>query len=229
MHIAQRPLNRTYVIAAGVLAFHAAALWALQSGLLQRAMEVVVPVAMLTELIEPPQPKSESRESQAQLRAPSPPPAKAAPAATPLPVAIPRAEPAPNAVTASPEPAVPMNTTAAGPANASVLSSPSAPPAPSPAPARVELPSTSAEYLQNPKPAYPPLSKRLGEQGSVIVRVLIGPDGLPQRAELYKASGFDRLDQAALATVMKWRYVPGKRAGVPETMWAYVPINFVLE
>jgi protein TonB len=91
------------------------------------------------------------------------------------------------------------------------------------------LPSTSAEYLQNPPPTYPPTSRRLGEQGTVIVRVLIGADGLAQEAELRKSSGFDRLDRAALETVRKWRYVPGKRGGVPEAMWFNVPINFVLE
>ena len=93
----------------------------------------------------------------------------------------------------------------------------------------IELPSTDADYLNNPRPAYPPLSKRMGEQGKVVVRVLIGADGLPQKADIRTSSGFERLDQAALATVMKWRYVPGKRAGVPEAMWFNVPINFVLE
>ena len=93
----------------------------------------------------------------------------------------------------------------------------------------VQLPSSNADYLQNPKPAYPALSKRLGEQGKVIVRVLIGADGAAQQAELRQSSGFDRLDQAALDTVLKWRYVPGKRSGVAEAMWFNVPINFVLE
>jgi periplasmic protein TonB len=61
------------------------------------------------------------------------------------------------------------------------------------------------------------------------VRVLIGVDGNAQKAEIRQSSGFERLDQAALATVLKWRYVPGKRGGVAEAMWFNVPINFVLE
>lgn len=73
------------------------------------------------------------------------------------------------------------------------------------------------------------MSKKLNEQGSVIMRVLIGADGLPQKAEIRKSSGFDRLDQSAATTVMKWRYVAGRRAGVAEAMWFNVPINFVLE
>ena len=94
-----------------------------------------------------------------------------------------------------------------------------APVAPAPAPAKLELPSSDADYLQNPAPAYPPISKRLGEQGKVLVRVLIGADGAPQKAELKRSSGFDRLDRSALEYVMKWRYVPGKVAGVPQAMW----------
>ncbi len=102
-------------------------------------------------------------------------------------------------------------------------------PTPIASPPKVELPSSDADYLQNPKPAYPAMSKRLGEQGRVIVRVLIGLDGVAQQAEIRQSSGFERLDQAALATVQRWRYVPGKRAGVAEAMWFNVPINFVLE
>jgi protein TonB len=93
----------------------------------------------------------------------------------------------------------------------------------------VELPSSDADYLQNPRPPYPPLSRRLGEQGQVVIRVLIGADGSAQQAEVRRSSGFERLDQAALQTVLKWRYIPGKRGGVPEAMWFNVPLNFVLE
>jgi len=59
--------------------------------------------------------------------------------------------------------------------------------------------------------------------------VLIGTDGAAQNAEIRQSSGFERLDQAALRTALKWRYVPGKRNGAPEAMWFNVPINFVLE
>ena len=93
----------------------------------------------------------------------------------------------------------------------------------------MELPSSDADYLNNPKPPYPPLSKRMGEQGKVVIRTLIGVDGMAQEASIHKSSGFDRLDQAALTTARKWRYVPGKRAGVAEAMWFNVPFTFVLE
>jgi len=103
-----------------------------------------------------------------------------------------------------------------------------APPAP-PAPPRVDLPSSSADYLNNPTPPYPPLSKRMGEQGRVVIRARIEVNGSASKAEVRTSSGYERLDQAALQTVKRWRYLPGKRAGVPEAMWFNIPINFVLE
>ena len=72
------------------------------------------------------------------------------------------------------------------------------------------------------------MSKRLGEQGKVIVRVLIGIDGLPRDAGIRQSSGFQRLDDAAQAAVMSWRFVPGKRNGIVEAMEFNVPINWVL-
>jgi protein TonB len=51
---------------------------------------------------------------------------------------------------------------------------------------------------------------------------------LPQKAELRTSSGHERLDAVALAAVMKWRFKPGSRNGVPEAMWVTQPIPFVL-
>ena len=57
----------------------------------------------------------------------------------------------------------------------------------------------------------------------------IEANGAASKAEIRSSSGYDRLDQTALQTVLRWRYVPGKRNGVAEAMWFNVPINFVLE
>jgi periplasmic protein TonB len=91
------------------------------------------------------------------------------------------------------------------------------------------LPSSEAHGLNNPKPAYPRASRRLNEQGQVLIRVFVTTDGSPQQGEIKTSSGFDRLDQEALRTVMRWRFVPGLRFGTPEAMWFNVPVNFVLE
>ena len=226
---APRALGRHALVSAVVVAAHAGLILVLQSALTVPTPPVVVPAQVLAEFIAPPTPELQPAPPQ-----PPVPPSKAVkpsvqPKATPQAPARPQAQPlaiadptpSPNAPTGSVDPSPPAPP-------APMATGPVAPAAP-PAPPAVQLPSSSADYLQNPKPPYPPLSKRLGEQGKVIVRVLIAADGQPQKAELKQSSGFDRLDQAALATVMKWRYVPGKRGGVAEDMWFNVPINFVLE
>jgi protein TonB len=91
------------------------------------------------------------------------------------------------------------------------------------------LPSSEAQGLNNPQPVYPKLSRRLNEQGQVVIRVYVGADGSAQQGEIKTSSGYDRLDQEALRTVLRWRFVPGQRLGTPEAMWFNVPVNFVLE
>ena len=63
----------------------------------------------------------------------------------------------------------------------------------------------------------------------MTLRVLISAQGLPERVELAKSSGFERLDNAAIDTVKRWKFVPGKRNGVAEAMEYLVPVNFVLQ
>ena len=220
-------ISRNAFIALSVVLLHVGFIYALYSGLLMRAVELVVPVAVISQFIEPPQPKP------VQTPPPPPPPAvkqpakptitKAPAAVAPLPMAIADQTPAVNAPTGA---TTPQPTPAPMDAPVAAVAVPA--PAP-PAPAAVQLPSSDANYLQNPRPPYPPISRRLNEQGNTTVRVLIGADGQPQRAEIAKSSGFARLDEAAVNTVMRWRYVPGKRGGVAEAMWFNVPINWVLE
>lgn len=90
-------------------------------------------------------------------------------------------------------------------------------------------PITHASYLNNPAPPYPRTSRRLGEQGKVVLAVEISTQGDAAQAIVITSSGYPRLDQAALETVLKWRFVPGKKAGVPQKMWVNIPINFVIE
>lgn len=89
-------------------------------------------------------------------------------------------------------------------------------------------PSSNAAYLANTPPDYPVMSRRLREQGKVLVRVLIGADGSPVDAQIKHSSGFGRLDHTAVDTAMRWRYVPGRRNGVAEAMWFDIPFHFSL-
>jgi protein TonB len=224
-------MDRRLPIVIAVVGFHVLGLWALQAGLLRRAVELVVPVSVLSEVIEapqpqvtptPPQPRPQPAPAPAPKAAPQPQPA-AQTAPQPVAVATPTPTPQAPATVTEPQPPAPPETAIAN-------APPAAPtPAAPPAPPKLELPSSSADYLNNPPPPYPPLSKRLGEQGKVVVRAFIEANGTATKAEIRTSSGYERLDQAALQTVLKWRYVPGKRAGAAEAMWFNVPIHFVLE
>ncbi len=91
------------------------------------------------------------------------------------------------------------------------------------------MPSSNAAYLNNPAPTYPSISRRMGEEGKVILRVLVNAKGLPEQVEVKQSSGFERLDKAAVQAVKRWKFTPGTRNGVPEAMWNNVPVNFVLQ
>ena len=219
--------SRTLAIVSSVVLFHIAALWALHTGLLQRVVEVVVPVMAISQAEPPPPPKPPEPVK------PPEPPKLTPPPKTPQPVLTPPPTPQPPAPSTPEPPAVLAAPTAAVTAPVVPAAAP-APPPPAPlpppaAPAKVELPSSKADYLHNPPPDYPRMSKRLGEQGKVVLKVLIGTDGAPQKVELVTSSGFERLDKSAMDAAMRWRYVPGKRGGVAEAMWYQVPIQFTLE
>jgi periplasmic protein TonB len=227
--------HRIVVIAGAVLAFHALAIWAMQSGLLMRAVELVVPVEVLAQIIEPPKPippppvvpkEPPPPVKQAVVKPTPPVPQKQTPPQI-LAVETPTPTPAPNAPApveiAPAAPILPPSVPVAA------VASPAPVPAPTPASGKVVLPMSEGDYLSNPKPPFPAMSKRMGEQGSVKVRIYVGADGLPKKAELQKSSGFERLDKAALDAVMQWRYIPGKRGGVPEDLWMSTTVSFILE
>lgn len=92
-----------------------------------------------------------------------------------------------------------------------------------------EPPRFGVAYLNNPKPKYPSLSRRSGEEGRVLLRVLVDANGNPETVEISSASGFERLDNAALEAVKQWRFVPAKKNNTPMSAYVTVPINFSLK
>ena len=78
-------------------------------------------------------------------------------------------------------------------------------------------------------PAYPQHSRRLGEQGRVVLRVELDERGHVNHAVIANSSGAPRLDDAALSAVRLWRCNPASRGGVPVRAVALQPFNFILE
>ncbi|PHY07494.1 MAG: energy transducer TonB [Alcaligenaceae bacterium] len=83
-----------------------------------------------------------------------------------------------------------------------------------------------ADYLHNPAPAYPSQSRRLKEEGTVLLLVRVSAEGTPLSVEIRNSSGFERLDEAGLQAVRQWRFVPAKRGSENVAASVLVPIQF---
>lgn len=192
------------------------------------------PTPILASLIVPPAPPEVEAPPQPLPPKRQPPPQPPKPQ-SPLPV-LSAPEPAASPVAVAPPPAEPLPVPAVLPPPAPVVekvaavpAAPPAPPAPpAPRPEAVTPPRFDADYLDNPAPVYPTLSRRLGEEGRVLLRVYVLADGSAGQVEIRQSSGFDRLDRAAREAVARWRFVPARAGGEPVAAWVLVPIHFSL-
>jgi protein TonB len=106
------------------------------------------------------------------------------------------------------------------------------PPAQEPAPVKpapVIAAHEGANYLKNPRPAYPELALRREWQGEVLLRVRVSPDGRAVGITVERSSGRDVLDEAAQEAVRGWSFVPSRQGGVAIAGWVTVPIVFRLQ
>lgn len=78
------------------------------------------------------------------------------------------------------------------------------------------------------EPVYPPTSRRLGEEGTVRLRVLVDEKGRPGDVKVATSSGFARLDQAAIEAVKRWRFVAATDGARAVSTWTQVAITFKL-
>ena len=99
----------------------------------------------------------------------------------------------------------------------------------SPVPVAVVAARFDADYLHNPKPVYPTLSRRMSEEGKVLLKVRVSAQGLALDVAVSKSSGFARLDAAAADVVTRWRFVPARRGDEAVDSSVIVPITFALE
>jgi periplasmic protein TonB len=182
--------------------------------------DVVAPPKVEIAPPAPVEPVDEPEPVLTQQVAPPPPPPipkeKPKPQPKPTPTKVPVAQAAPTAEVKTESVAPPSPVAAlAPPASVPVEQKP--------------LVRAEADYLNNPKPSYPRLSKRMGEQGEVRLRVLVAADGRVTSVELSRSSGYERLDEAALESVKQWRFKPATQGGEPLEAWVEVPVKFVLE
>jgi protein TonB len=209
-----RDRGARYAGLAAAVFFHAVLIAALlQYSPVRRSLAHIAPimVRVLTPVPEAPPPPPKPVLARRPLPAETPPPA--APSREPPPMVSEAAVVSP--ITVAPAPPPPPTAVAES--------------AIAPEPPPIIPPRFSADYLQNPPPPYPPLARRMHEQGRVLVRVLVSADGAPERIELKSSSGFPRLDQSALETIRNWKFVPARQGDRKVAAWVVVPIAFTLD
>lgn len=160
--------------------------------------------------------------------APPPPTKPAAPRRPAAPVLPTPAAVAPEVPAASPAQAAPAEEAFAAPAPA-LPEAPAAEAAPAAAPLPVSAPVFDADYLRNPKPAYPVSARRRGQGGTATLAVRVSAEGRADEVTLRRSSGVAALDQAALEAVARWRFRPARRGAEAVAALVLVPITFELE
>lgn len=121
----------------------------------------------------------------------------------------------------SPSAALPPESVATTTAAATIAATSAAPPTFMPA-------SADAAYLHNPRPAFPPLARRRHQEGLVLVEVTVSPAGLATQVRLKQSSRVTELDEAALAAVRGYRFVPARLGERAVEGLVVVPVNFRL-
>jgi protein TonB len=181
------------------------------------------------------------RELIASLIAPAPVPAPApAPVSLPVRQTVPKVAPVvtknvplPAVVQATiPAPAAVQQETRTAAVAPSVPQPPSslAPTVMAPVAAPVQPKTISGvQYLEAPQPVYPPLARRAGEAGKVILRVLVNQQGRAEQVDLRSSSGSERLDESARQSVLKARFRPHLEDGLAVAVYALVSINFSIQ
>ena len=210
---------------AGSLAAHGLLLTLLPGWVARRD---VPPLPLTVELLkqEPPQivPPELPRPLPMETRAERAPPEPAKPA-----VRQPQTtQPAQAPILSAPLEAPPSPAAAVVPEQRSAPPPPEAPRPPS-SPSVVTPPRSDAAYLNNPRPAYPLAARRRGDQGTVLIRVLVTAEGLAASVGLEKSSGHPALDEVALAAVKTWRFIPARQGTQAIESHYVVPIVFKVE
>lgn len=196
---------------AAIVLLHLVLFYLLQSGLLRKVAHAALPEVINISFIStptPPKPAPTPKTVPVTHQAPA--------IAPPLPVAVRTSEPAitlPQAQVAEAAPTV----APAAPAAPAVIVAPAAPRTVS-----------SVEYIRPPQPVYPAISRRLGETGIVVLRILIGEKGLPEQVLVQKSSGSANLDEAGRQAALRALFKPHMEDGKPVPVFALVPLNFQL-
>lgn len=199
-----------------VLAAHALLFYLIYSGMLTRMVDKTIQQAVLVSFVAEPQPKSPPPAAPKTV-----PVVKMQPPVLPsVPVPVIQVAVQPNVISVTQAPAPVEKAPAPAPA---VVSAPAAPVTAAP-----KTITSGVEYIQAPQPVYPPMSKRMGEQGKVVLRVLVNVSGKPDQVQIQTSSGSARLDEAGRQAAMRALFKPHVEDGRAVSVYVIVPLNFQL-
>lgn len=97
-----------------------------------------------------------------------------------------------------------------------------------PAPSQATPAPTPVAAISTPPPAYPAEVACTGGEGTSVLKVTIGPAGIPEQVVVLTSSGIPALDQAAQAAVEGWKFRAATRNGQPVSASIQVPVTFRL-
>lgn len=173
-----------------------------------------------------PRPKATIPVNRAEPVSPAVQPARLTPdPGAPAPATPPAASPAPESAPAATTVAKPAAPSTTGPATTPATGSNRSSEDEAPGPRLV----SGVAYLREPAPEFPAASRRLGEQGTVMVKVLVDEQGHAAEVQIHRSSGFNRLDRAASRAVAQAVFRPYSINGRAQSAWTIVPIHFKLE
>ncbi|MEQ1916513.1 MAG: energy transducer TonB [Gallionella sp.] len=90
-------------------------------------------------------------------------------------------------------------------------------------------PDYKAQYLNNPRPTYPLIARKMAWEGRVLLNVEVLAEGTCGAISILNSSGREALDSAAIKTVKGWHFSPARQGGRAITKWFKVPIDFSFE
>jgi protein TonB len=70
--------------------------------------------------------------------------------------------------------------------------------------------------------------RRLGIQGTTLLRVHVLADGRIGDVLVERSAGHSDLDRAAMDAVRRWRFEPARRGDDAVAMWVLLPVEFRL-
>jgi periplasmic protein TonB len=86
---------------------------------------------------------------------------------------------------------------------------------------------TGPKAIYQPEPEYSEEARKAKYQGTVVLSIVVGADGVPRDIKVARSLGLG-LDEKAIETVKTWKFEPGTKDGKPVATYATIEVAFHL-